>query len=91
MEKPALVWGGRHGTGADWFAEVSTDSAPALLFSKHPAMISVKSPDIFVSSQMLRQGWRESAVEATVLCICLRSQGAMIAGQTRKLAGLRLA
>jgi hypothetical protein len=29
----------------DWFVEVSTDSAPVLLFSKHPAKISIKLPE----------------------------------------------
>lgn len=67
------LWSG----GGDWFAEVSTDSAPALLFSKYPAKISIKLPEMLLSSQTPQQGWRRKSAgggHSAVQGVFLRSQ-----------------
>lgn len=64
VEEPALVW------GRGWFADVSTDSAPVLLFSKHPAKISIKLPEMLLCPRRRhsRDGEGSQLVGVTVPC-----------------------
>lgn len=56
--------------GGGWPAEVSTDPAPVQLFSKHPAKISIKLPEVLRCPHRRHNRDREGSqlVEVTALC-----------------------
>jgi hypothetical protein len=57
------------GWGGGWFAEVSTEPAPAVYSSEHPAKISIKLPETLQCPHTLhnRDGEGSQLVEVTML------------------------